>query len=103
MRGLGTWTAAVHAHCLATRQPITPQQAQALFGPPLRSRSSGLLNSAFLGGYFEREEWIEEGRSKQVGRFQYRAVSKALERQDNRHSYFDGMKRVRSVFELAAA
>lgn len=104
MRPLSKWNIDVHTHCLATGQPITPMQAIERFGNPAsRSSAASLLANAALAGYFRREEWLEEGSSKQVNRFRYVALEREVVAADPRSSYFTGLRRVRSVFDLGAS
>lgn len=95
---LGRWSMQVHEHCMRTGRPITPQEAIALFGdPPSRSSASATLYSAAEAGWFLR---IPPARPDEV--VKYRAVEKVEKHAaaDERASWFDGLKRVRSVFEL---
>jgi hypothetical protein len=106
---LSKWATAVHTHCLKTGTGITPPEAIKQFGnPPSTSSAGSILNSALLGGWFRREEWQEIGAGGAlVKRTRYFALDKAAQPVKKTggngaliKSYFTGMKRCRSVFEL---
>lgn len=101
---LSKWTQAVHDHCRINKCGLTPPETIRLFGnPPSISSASALLNSAMSSGWFRREEWQEEGRSAKVYKSRYFALDKqpvAARPAKVRQSYFDGITRCRSVFEL---
>ena len=101
---LSKWTQAVYDHCRLNQCGVTPKEAIAMFGnPPSRSSSASILCSAMANGWFRREEWLEEGATAMVYRSRYWAIDKqpAAVRPVNRtKSYFDGITRCRSVFEL---
>lgn len=103
---LSKWTKAVHRHCLSTQTGITPAEAIVLFGvPPTSGSASAILNSALRHRWFRREEWHEQGATGLVRRSRYFAVDKAVQPArlpDNRQSYFAGLKRCRSIFELGS-
>lgn len=105
---LSPWSAKVHAHCLQTGQGINGSMAASMFGLPNTGTTSGMLHSAMMSGYFRREVWQEELPSGRLGRRSlYYALDKAAETAQRavapRGSYFAGVKRVSSVFDLAAS
>lgn len=94
---LGKWTSEVHAWSQVNGKPVTVADSVAMFGQPSGvSSAARLLRAAHAGGWFTREE--------RDGRAVYMAVRRAEkeppERRPSGDSYFDGLKRVRSVFEL---
>lgn len=101
---LSKWMKTVHEHCLRTGVGITPSQAIQAFGPPPTSATAGaIFNSALRDGWFRREEWQEQGVTALVWRSLYYAVDKEANpprRVDTRTRWFQGLQRVRSVFEL---
>lgn len=103
---LSKWITAVHAHCLKTGAGITPAEAEQIFGVPPGQSGSALLNNALRDGWFRREEWKEEGRCGAVRRSRYFALDKEATETSRKGpapaSYFHGVKRVRSVFELGS-
>ena len=104
---MSKWAQAVHTHCLSSGTGITPLEAIAQFGNPTSSSPAHrILANAERSGYFRCEEWQEETGSGLVRKFRYWALeSEHLPRPTKVpvHSYFDGLKRVRSVFELGAS
>ena len=106
-RHMALWTEAVHAHCMAANVGLTPDEAERLFGKPSGNQPpSKMLGCAAANGYFVRRAEVVEGRigTKTVGR--YFAVNKVKERKAERakdESYFAGMRRVRSVFDLGVS
>lgn len=104
---LSKWATAVHQHCLKTGAGITPPEAIKQFGnPPSTSSAGSILNSALSSGWFRREEWTETGAGGGlVKRTRYFALDKKAPAKTGGNgsvvrSYFTGMKRCRSVFEL---
>jgi hypothetical protein len=96
---LGKWTAAVHAFALAYGKPITASEAIERFGNPSGVSSAvRLLRGAWDRGWFMRCE-VD-------GVALYTAVEVVKRPQSSKRtreanvSYFDGIKRVRSIFEL---
>lgn len=91
-RPQSNWTNAVHKHCLAAGIGITPAEAEAQFGtPPSNNGVDSILAAAARSGWFRREA------------SRYYAVDRSpppAKRPDNRSSYFTGMVRCRSIFEL---
>lgn len=90
------WTMKVHSHCLRNGVGMKPFEAVQNFGPPpTSSTAAAILCSAQRSGWFRRE----------AGR--YYALDKANQPQLHNKleprvsSYFYGIKRVRSIFELA--
>lgn len=94
---LGKWTSEVHAWSLVNGKPVTVADSVAMFGQPSGvSSAARLLRAAHAGGWFTREE-----RDGVAAYMAVRKVEKDLpERKRSGESYFDGIKRVRSVFEL---
>jgi hypothetical protein len=106
--GLGKWSAAVHAHCLAANVGMTAEEAEQKFGaPPGNSPASKLMNSGMAAGWYRREKFFEETFSGRVIRSRFYPIDKQVrphpQRPKNVDSYFDGLKPVRSVFELGAS
>jgi hypothetical protein len=92
---LGTWTSAVHAWSLDNEKTITADDARRMFGnPPCASSAARMLRASASRGWFERSE-ID-------GESVYMAIRPVEGRKPPgvSRSYFDGLKRVRSVFEL---
>lgn len=99
------WTMAVHAHSLATGRGITPEQAVAAFGmPPTLSSAGEILQAARRDGWFRLEQQPEPGSFGRIKQQSFVAVrridSPNTTRPDNRSSYFTGLPRVNSVFQL---
>lgn len=102
---LGKWSAKVYEHYLETGESFTCAEAMSKFGDPTTTVSAPvLLESAVLAGYFSRA--IQTYGGERVCR--YRAIA-SESRRDSRgrppkntadSSYFDGLRRVRSIFEL---
>lgn len=85
------WAADVHDHYLQLGGPFTAAEAVTRFGAPRSTTAEKALDKAAADGWFMCID-VDSVRS-------YRAV----ERSENARgdgSYFDGLKRVRSVFEL---
>lgn len=101
---LSNWMARIHDDCLRSQRGITPGQAVAQYGtPPTASSVGSLFNAALRDGWFRRQEWREQGAVNEVRRSRYFAVDKAgqpARLPDNRTSYFTGITRCRSIFEL---
>lgn len=105
---LNKWVAAVHAHALASGKGISAEDATRYFGVPVANvAGAAMLASAAVNGWFRYEQWTETGPSgRSVRRGHYVAIAKVEQpahKPDNRTSYFTGVKRVRSVFELGAS
>lgn len=103
---MALWTTAVHDHCMASGASITPAEAEVLFGKPCGNQpASKMLGSAAANGYFRRETSLVEGRMGQKTEVRYVAIVKERAKPEGRQarSYFYGMKRVRSVFELGGS
>ena len=97
---LNPWSAKVHDYCVSTGNSVTTVEAAAMFGKPNSGTVSNLLNSAALAGYFRREEFQEEGERAFVTRVRYFAIDKPQASARKSASWFAGMTRVRSVFDL---
>lgn len=101
---LNIWATRVHEYSLRTNRGLTSQEAIDLFGTPVGESSASLiLHYSARDGWFRREEWIEEGSLKPVRRVRYWAIEKQQKLHQvpvNQDSWFAGLKRVRSVFEL---
>lgn len=96
---LGKWTASVHAFALAHGKPISASEAIERFGNPTGASSAArLLRGAWERGWFMRCE--VDG----VNLYTAVDVVKRQPTQERQRkagdSFFDGIKRVRSVFEL---
>ncbi|MDR7331746.1 hypothetical protein [Roseateles asaccharophilus] len=114
MRGsaLNDWTRAVHAHCRSlTAQAgrpvgVTVEEALAACGAPpaLQGCPSRILQRAAVRGWFTGEREIAEGRWRgckvRVRYYAAAALPPAAPRPEPA-SYFDGLVRASSVFELA--
>lgn len=101
-RPISLWAERVHQHYLGKDVGISAAQAVKEFGEPNGITSAAaLLNTAAANGYFRRESLKGPGAARLV---RYWPLDKALpaDRQA-RTSYFTGLKRVRSVFELGAS
>lgn len=99
------WALAVHAHSLATGLGITPDQAVAAFGmPPTLSSAAEILQAARRDGWFRLEQRPEPGSFGRIRQQSFIAIkrvdSPSTTRPDNRPSYFTGVTRVNSVFQL---
>lgn len=99
------WVMAVHAHSLATGLGITPDQAVAAFGMPPTLISAGeLLQAARRDGWFRLEQQPEPGAFGRIKQQSFVAIKRvdlpAPIRPDTRSSYFTGISRVNSVFQL---
>lgn len=89
------WTMQVHAHCLRLKCGVSPAEAAALFGPPPgSSQVSEILGSARRNGWFRREA----GRYYAINR----TAADTRTRVDPRVSFFSGIKRVNSVWQLGS-
>lgn len=101
---MNMWSTKVHDYSLRTNRGLSPQEAIALFGTPVGEVSaSKILNDCMQDGWFRRETWDEEGALKVVRRSRYWAIQKQPRpprAPDASNSWFEGLKRVRSVFEL---
>jgi hypothetical protein len=97
---LNPWSSKVHDYCISTNSSVSTAEAAAMFGRPTSGTASNLLNSAASAGYFRREEFQEESSEGVVTRVRYRAVDKPQTSARRPSSWFDGLQRVRSVFEL---
>lgn len=103
------WTLKVHTYLLQTGKGMSPAQIADHFGPPTCASSpSSVLNSAMRNGWFRREEWQEMGAGGLlVRKSRYFALDRTVEApaahvpRRPTTSYFTGLKRVRSIFELA--
>lgn len=104
MRPLSKYMAAVHAHCLASGRAMTSDDVLSLFGlPPTTATVPSLMASAAENGWFRKEKVEVEGLRHRVVEIRYHAVSRAAEQAkppDTRKSWFTGIKRVNSVFQL---
>lgn len=105
MRNLTRWCAAVHAECLASGRGMTAHEAITQFGNPSSARSAGTtLNCAVAEGWFRKVEEAEAVGPDRIKRQRYFALDKVPVARGRpvveRTSFFDGMRRVRSVFEL---
>lgn len=104
--GMNKWTSAVHEYSLRTKLGVTPSDALSLFGPPPTTLSiAAILAAATRDGWFRRAELedADDGLSRRRMRTHFVAVDKANQpsvKVDNRTSWFQGITRVRSVFEL---
>ena len=85
------WVSDVHDHYLPLGGPFTAAEAVTRFGPPRSTTPEKALDKAAAEGWFMRID-VDSARS-------YRAIDGDA-RQARENSYFDGIKRVRSVFEL---
>jgi len=99
------WTTRVHEHLLKTRTGMTPAMVITMFGkPPGTSAAGKVLSAASQHGWFRREQREAEGDTVRVTTPIYFAVDRAnatpTRRGPEPESYFYGVKRVRSVFEL---
>lgn len=84
---MNLWTKSVHDYCIETGRGVTPPEAVERFGtPPGMVTAAELLNAGMRRGFFSREDR------------RYFAVERKST--SNKGSYFAGIKRVRSVFEL---
>lgn len=104
---LNKWVAAVHQHALASGKGINAEDATRYFGVPVANvTGAAMLASAAVNGWFHYKRWTEIGTNgRPVKRGHYVAIDKVEQPSrlpDNRTSYFTGVKRVRSVFELGA-
>lgn len=96
---LGKWTAAVHAFALAYGKPITASEAIERFGNPSGvSSAARLLRGAWDRGWFMRCEVDGVALYTAVAAVKRTPPPKRSRCVDD--SFFDGIKRVRSVFEL---
>lgn len=117
-RRLNDWTRQVHLHCarqtaeLGHDVGLTVAEAEALFGPPPPESNTArrLLEHAATKGFFRSEkERHRDGKRGRWFRARYYAVGpepepllalKPAERTSN--SYFDGVTRATSIFDLAS-
>lgn len=88
---LSKWAGPVHAHYFALGRPFTVDDVIGKFGNPPGTSASRSLNYAARRGWFTVVE-LSTGRI-------YRAVEQ-MRKTPPEASYFEGIKRVRSVFEL---
>ena len=99
---IGTWARMVHATYVGTTRYITAAEAVEKFGTPAGSGSAEQqLETAVARGWFKREMRAVEvgGRTRQVAHFC--AIDRFAERgRKDSGSYFTGLKRVRSIFDL---
>lgn len=101
------WCNTAYDASLRSGRALTPEQAELEFGtPPSGVNVTELLEAMVRDGLMLRETWREENPfSLSRVRTQYRAIEKReipLPPRP-RASYFDGLVRVSSVFELGAA
>jgi len=103
MTSMTRWTADVHAFSLRHERALTEADCIRVIGPPAsQTPICELLDSASLAGHFRRQCIVEDGRVT----IRYRAIVREPQSSpmpDNTRSWFHGMKRVRSVFELGGA
>lgn len=97
---LNPWSAKVHDYALSTGKSITTPEAQTMFGNAPGGSASNMLNSAAAAGYFRREEYQEEGERNLVTRVRYHAIDRPIGPPKRPSSYFHGLLRVRSIFDL---
>lgn len=98
---MSRWCSEVHAHYLGLGTEFTAREAALLFGESFSSTGpqNGLDNAA-ADGHFTRRVTVEDG--KRVYRYRA-AIASAKDHQvptPSNKSWFTGLKRVRSVFEL---
>lgn len=94
-KDVARWARRVHEHLVDSGGPITPDEAVALFGnPPTRSSAATTLYAAMRKGWFTRDTEMRY-RAVKPGKPAPRRVDADLGQ-----SYFTGLQRVRSVFEL---
>lgn len=100
------WTIQVHDHYLRTGETFTTRQAVAKFGKPKANCSAGqMLHGAARSGYFSIRRTSENTRPDIL---QFTAIDRdqhVTQRQGKvqRQSYFHGLVRCRSIFELGSA
>jgi hypothetical protein len=102
MTSLTKWAADVHAFCLRHDRAMTEGECIRFCGiPASQTPARDLLDSACAAGHFRRQCIVEDGRAT----VRYRAVVRepAPRRMpDNTNSWFHGIRRVSSVFDLGA-
>lgn len=99
---IGNWARMVHATYVGTTRSITASEAVEKFGVPGGSGSAqDQLDTAVERGWFRREmRAIQlDGRTRKVAH--YFAIDRFAERgRKDSGSYFTGIKRCRSIFDL---
>ena len=106
------WVLKVHAYCLRTGNSVTSRQAQDLFGrPPNKTAAGQLMHSAARIGYFHMG-WTQPAAghgARDVRLFtaiprsrKSPTVTRLTNSAQHQQSWFTGLKRCRSVFELGS-
>lgn len=104
---LGKWSSMIHTHYLRSGESFTAAAAVGRFGEPTTTISGeSLLDAATASGYFIKSEQSFGGERVR----KYRAIPGAAaatrrskDPKQEPESYFDGLKKVRSIFELGDA
>ena len=99
---IGTWARMVHETYVGTTRYITAAEAVEKLGTPAGSGTAEQqLNTAVARGWFKREMRAVEigGRTRQVAH--YLAIDRWAQRgRKDSGSYFSGLVRCRSIFDL---
>lgn len=100
---LGAWTSKVHRHYIESGESFTIEAAVTRFGDPQSHvQAQSLLDGAAASGWFSRSTQVYG--NERVTR--YRAIARERHEHAGRPtkreaaSYFDGLTRVNSIFEL---
>lgn len=99
---IGTWARTIHSAYVGTGRRFTAAEVVQLYGKPSGTGGAeAQLDTAVTRGWFRRELRAVEidGRMRQVAHYQ--AIDRFAERgRKDSGSYFTGIKRCRSIFDL---
>lgn len=96
------WVLQVHAYGIESGEDIRVELAVLRFGsPPSCISPRDLLEHAVVDGMFRRRQVLVDGR-REIRYVAVQSDPRPTPAPIHAASYFDGMRRVRSVFELGA-